>query len=30
MLGVNRPESGYAEGEGESLANTWRIRGGAE
>lgn len=30
MLGVNRPEAGYAEGEGESLANVWRTRGGAE
>ena len=30
MLGVSRPETGYAEGEGESSANTWKTRGGAE
>lgn len=30
MLGVSRPETGYAEGEGESPANTWKTRGGAE
>ena len=30
MLGVSRPETGCAEGEGESSANTWKTRGGAE
>ncbi len=30
MLGVSRPEAGYAEGEGESPANPWKTRGGAE
>ena len=30
MLGVSRPETGYAEGEGESSATTWKTRGGAE
>ena len=30
MLGVSRPETGYAEGEGESPANPWKTRGGAE
>ena len=30
MLGVSRPETGYAEGEGEAPANTWKTRGGAE
>ena len=30
MLGVSRPEAGIAEGEGESPANTWKTRGGAE
>ena len=30
MLGVSRPEAGWAEGEGESSANTWKTRGGAE
>ena len=30
MLGVSRPEAGWAEGEGESSATTWKTRGGAE
>ena len=30
MLGVSRPEAGDAEREGESPANTWKTRGGAE